>query len=243
VIQAPIPPAFDRPEFFRPGYPVKLSVFAVPELPRNTRCVFIDLDTLVVGDLTPLARMVRRHEDILMLPPATIGFNAASRLLYRVTGGRKYRTGNSSVMAYSSERGHELAESYLRLWNDPATHSEARMKVDDCFVSWFAQPVLRDVPKSAAVMFRREFLSRIPIWPRVKTSLPWTKRRRAQLGAITLNGVDYKPDVLLALEDNARIEDSKGRSGHWNTAHFGEVLPKIKALCRAILDNSKITDP
>ena len=233
ITQAPIPAEFDRPEFFRSGYIVKLSVFAAPELPPRTRCVFLDLDTLVLGDLGRLARMVRRHEDMLMLPPATVGFNRLSRLIYRLSSGRKFRTGNSSVIAYSSDGGRALAARYLELYADPETRNAPYLKVDDAFVSWFGQPVLRDVPRSLAVMLRREFLSRIPFWPTIKTRLPWTIRRRAELGAITLNGVDYKPEVMLQLADGAVIQDSKGRRGLWSERHFGSLLPRIKALCAA----------
>lgn len=233
VTQAPIPAEFDRSEFFRSGYIVKLSVFAAPELPDRTRCVFLDIDTLVLGDLGRLARMVRRHDDLLMLPPATVGFNPLSRLIYRLTGGRKLRTGNSSVIAYSSDGGRALARRYLELYADPKTRDARYMKVDDAFVSWFGQPVLRDVPKSAAVMLRREFLSRVPFWPDIKSRLPWTIRRRTKLGAVTMNGVDYKPEVLLRLAEGAVIQDAKGRRGRWSTRHFGDLLPRIKDLCEA----------
>ena len=233
VTQVPIPAEFARPDFFKSGYIVKLSVFAAPELPPRTRCVFLDIDTLVLGDLGRLARMVRRHEDMLMLPPATVGFNRVSRLIYRLSAGRKFRTGNSSVIAYSSVGGRALAARYLELYDNPETRNAPFMKVDDAFVSWFGQPVLRDVPRTAAVMLRREFLSRIPIWPGIKARLPWTIRRRAELGAITLNGVDYKPEVLLQLSEGAVIQDSKGRSGLWSERHFGALLPRIKALCAA----------
>jgi hypothetical protein len=169
-----------------------------------------------------------------MLPPATIGFNAVSRLINRCTGGARFRTGNSSVTAYGSDGGRMLAARYLELWADPATRDLPFMGVDDRFISWFAQPVLRDVPKSSAVMLRREFLSRIPHWPAVKSRLPWTIRRRAQLGAITLNGVGYKPDVLLALDEGAPVQDAKGRTGTWDESSFGALLPEIKRLAAAI---------
>ena len=242
VRQVAIPKEFNKPEFFRPGYPVKLSVFAAPGIPPRTRCIFIDLDTLVVGDLTPLARAVRRHDDLLMLPPATVGFNALSRLVYRLTGGRRYRTGNSSVVAFSSEGGRRLAETFLALHADPKTRNDPRMAVDDRFISWFGQPALRGVPKSAAVMFRREFLSRVPFWPRVKSRLPWTIRRRAALGAITLNGVDYKPEVLLQLADGALIDDAKGRGGYWDANHFGPLLDRIKSLSSDIATGAGVPD-
>lgn len=238
VTQAPIPAEFDRPEFFRTGYIVKLSIFAAPEVPARTRCVFLDIDTLVLGDLGRLARMVRRHDDLLMLPPATVGFNRLSRLIYRLTGGQKFRTGNSSVIAYSSDGGRALALRYLELYEDPKTRDARYMKVDDAFVSWFGQPVLRGVPQSEAMMLRREFLSRVPFWPGIKSRLPWTIRRRAELGAITLNGVDYKPEVLLQLADGAIIQDAKGRKGLWSARHFGDLLPRIKALCAASVEEA-----
>src|SRR6056297_874027 len=85
IRQVLIPESFMKPEFFRGGYPVKLSIFLTPGVAPDTRCVFVDLDTVVLGDLGRLADMVDDQNRVLMLPPAMIGFNPLSRWLYRLT--------------------------------------------------------------------------------------------------------------------------------------------------------------
>ncbi|MGL4280220.1 MAG: hypothetical protein ACRCS0_07635, partial [Albidovulum sp.] len=159
IRQQRFPAFFDRPEFFRGGYVAKLSVFSRSGLPPETACVYLDLDTVVTGDLGRIAALVRDPNDYLMLSPGNlIGFGALRRLIYRLTGGQRFAIGNSSVMAYSSAAEPNICETYQRIY-ESGQRSARYMHVDDRFISWFAQPHLRAVPSDLAVMFRREFLS------------------------------------------------------------------------------------
>ena len=55
IVQKLIPDFFNQPLFFKGGYVVKLSLFHKSVLPSNMPCVYMDLDTIVVGDLGNLA--------------------------------------------------------------------------------------------------------------------------------------------------------------------------------------------
>lgn len=237
IRQELIPESFMKPEFFRGGYPVKLSIFTTPGVSPNTRCVFVDLDTVVLGDLGRLARMVTRHEDVLMLPPATLGFNAASRALHKLSGGKMYRTGNSSLVAFSSGAAPNIAESFLARHENPATRDAPQMKVDDRFISWFSQPHLRAVPNSIGVMLRREFLSRksgeVARWAKDTATL----KRREGLAAVTLNGLYTKPEALLDLEPGAVIDDDKGRTGIWGPDGFNPIFGRFESRLKVIVND------
>ena len=227
IRQEPIPAAFDRPEFYKGGYPVKLSVFRPPGVPDNTRCVFVDLDTLILGDLGRLAALITGHEDIRMLPPANVGCNPVSRALNRWTKGRKFRTGNSSLLAFSTGAERNLADAYLKYRAKGEAYKRIT-RTDDGFISWFAQARLRDIPDDIAVMLRREFLSKVPGVVAYRAASPLVARRRAGLAAVTLNGTEYKPGTLLTLSEGDIIRDSKGRRGVWGDAGFRPVFEALK---------------
>jgi hypothetical protein len=235
VVQAPFPEEFRAPELFRGGYPAKLALFTCPGAPDDMACVYLDLDTVVMGDVGRIAADLRGPDEILMLKAGSMGFNALSRLRHRISGGRGFSTGNSSVLAFTAARGRALAAQYLAHHADPAQHGRKQMLVDDHFISWAAAGDLREVDPRLAVMFRREFLSRIPGFARLKGRLPWVRRRRDRLVAVTLNGMEYKPDALLALSEGDPIHDRKGRTGRWSRTDMGQARDRIAEYCARIL--------
>lgn len=227
INQRMIPDFFNKPDFFKNGYPVKLSLFHKSVLPQNMPCVFVDLDTLVVGDLGRLAALVTCTESYLMLPPGNIiGFGNFRRLLYKISNGKVFATGNSSVVAFHSAAEPNLCEVFEKIYCGGETQSRI-MQIDDVFISWFAQPKLKSVPASIAVMFRREFLARSRVGLELRRLSPWRERRRKNLVAITFNGTQYKPEALMALQDGDRIFDNKKRFGIWSMAHLGDFKEKI----------------
>ena len=239
IRQVLIPEAFMKPEFFKGGYPVKLSIFLTPGVAPETRCVFVDLDTVVLGDLGRLAALVQSHDDVRMLPPSMLGFNPLSRWLYRMTGGKHFRTGNSSLLAFSSSASPNLAETFLARHETPSRRDTPFMKIDDRFISWFAQPTLRGVPTSIAVMLRREFLSRVPGVIARRSRSPARARTRAGLAAVTLNGVSTKPEALLNQAIGAVLEDGKGRKGLWGPSGFHPIFDAFRDRVQAITDGAE----
>ena len=51
VKQSLFPPPYDRPEFYGHGYRAKLAVFSAIPASDDLPCVFLDLDSIIVGDL------------------------------------------------------------------------------------------------------------------------------------------------------------------------------------------------
>lgn len=235
IRQQRFPAFFDRPEFYGWGYIVKLSVFSRVGLPPDTPCVYLDLDTMVIGDLGRIAALVRDRNDYLMLPPGNpVGFGAVRRFIFRATGGRVFAVGNSSVIAYSSAAEPNLADTYRRLY-ETGGRVARHMQIDDLFVSWFAQARLRAVPPRLAVMFRREFLSRGPLIGWLKRNLPGRRARLGSIAAVTFNGADYKPESLLALKEGDVIRDRKGRIGVWSRQALGPAYEKTLKFCEAVV--------
>ena len=236
IQQKPFPVFFDQPAFFGHGYRVKLAVFARSVLPLDTPCVYLDLDTMVTGDIGKIAALVKRPSDVFMLPPGNLlSFGLLRRLAFRLSGGRRFATGNSSVMAYHSAARISIADLFERhfLAGDVGPY----MGIDDAFISWGGQAVLRGIPTSLAVTFRREFLarSRLLLW--YQKHSPLRRKHRSEVVAITFNGTRYKPEELLKLEAGERISDARGRFGYWSDQQMGPLRQQILEYCRLIVAN------
>jgi hypothetical protein len=235
IVQKTFPIEFNRDEFFGYGYRVKISVFSKSILPKSMPCIYIDLDTVIIGDLGRIARLVRDPEDIFMMPPGDLlGFGVIRRLISRITKNRKFGTGNSSVIAFHSASGLEIAENFIKLFKSGL--SGRHMTIDDVYISWASQNSIKSIPKTMAVMFRREFLARTEIGLWLKSNIPFRAKSRNNLVLITFNGTSYKPEKLLALRMGQRIEDPKGRFGYWSEYHIGPVLDKIIQYCKITVD-------
>lgn len=235
ISQTLFPDYFHRPDFFAGAYRAKLAMFSSTILPKNMRCVYVDLDTVVIGDLGKIADLVESPSDYFMMPPAGLGFGRFRKLVDWLKGGSSFPTGNSSLVAFHSAAQPNLSDTFQSMHAAGIDIGARYMQIDDLFISWFARKYLAAIPKSLAVTFRREYLSRSLLLLRIKTLLPWVRLRRASLVAITLNGNAYKPEILIALEDGAIMYDSKGRKGYWSDRFIGPARARIIASCRRIM--------
>ncbi len=230
VQQKAFPRFFDRADFFVGGYLAKLAMFDPSVLPANCRCVYVDLDTLVIGDLGKIAALIRNPNDIAMLPPGNlVSFGVIRRFIWRISRGRRFAVGNSSIVAYHSGAQPNTAEVFRQM-HRRGDGALLHMRIDDLFVSWVNQAHLRAVPRSLAVMFRREFLFRWPLLFRLAQKSGTTRRRRAGLVAITLNGDECKPAALARLAEGAVIRDARGRTGYWSEESLGPIKARIERL-------------
>jgi hypothetical protein len=234
IRQMPFFSPYDEAEFTGHGYRAKLAVFAAVAANPGKPCVFLDLDTIVVGDLGRVAHLVTGTEDLFMLPPAGLRFSALRRWLDRVRGGDRYPVGNSSVLAFHSGAKANLALLYAQLRGEGKLQGHWSNLIDDHLISWFGHGRVRGVPSSAAVMLRREFMSRLPFWPALKSRLPQVRKRRSVLAAITMNGLKVKPELLATLPEGAKISDGRGRHGRWDAGTFGTLWQPLREACRNI---------
>lgn len=230
VLQKLIPAPFDAAEFQTFGYRAKLSVFLAVEPSADTTCVYLDLDSIIIGDVGRIAAHVAGPDNLLMLPPAGLGFGSLRWFLDRVRRNpARFPVGNSSVLAFHSAADPNLARLYAQHFATGTLPPGLDSAIDDIVISAFGRGQIRAIPTDCAVMLRREFLSRIPVWPRIKSRLPWVRRRRERLAVVTLNGVSVKAETLARLTPGARLEDGRGRSAPWSEAGFGALWPPLHA--------------
>jgi hypothetical protein len=235
VTQKLFPAPFNGPEFFGHGYRAKLAVFSAVEPEADLPCVFLDLDSIVLGDLGRLAMHVRGPNDLLMLPPGGLGFGRLRRILNGLRGNPlRFPVGNSSVLAFHAAARPNLADTYARHYEDGDFPAGMESVIDDVLISFFGRGRVRAVPTDCAVMLRREFLSRLPVWPLVKSRLPAVRRRRARIAAVTMNGLALKPEILALVPEGQAIADGRGRKGLWSSAGFGTLWLPMREACQGI---------
>lgn len=239
IHQTLFPTYFHRPDFFAGAYRAKLAVFSRDLLPRNLRCLYVDLDTVVTGDLGRIAALVTGTEDCLMMPPAGLGFGRWRRLADALRGGRKFPVGNSSLVAFHADARQNISEAFQRLHAGGVDIDALHMNIDDVFISWIARGRIGGIPKALAVSFRREFLARARLILWLRRALPGRKVRRAGLVAVTLNGLNVKPEQLFALPDGSVIHAENGRIGYWSDGFIGPVRHKIIASCQRLLSSRR----
>ncbi len=235
----PHPPEFLDPAMKRSGCQAKLAMFVPGLLPADMPAVFLDLDTVVLGDIGRLLSACPRPENVAILQSAVLPFGALARLIYWLSGGRTYARGNSSVVVFHPAHTGYIAERFLALFARHPDFGFRPMIADERFISWCAQPVMRAVPSSLVVKFPTEFMYPRLWLGRLRGALPWVRARRAGLVAITLPGEEVKAEVLLALPEGAVVTDRKGRRMEWSDRYLGPARRRLLAVLRAGLPEDR----
>lgn len=223
------PEFFLKDEFKGGGCQAKLGMFQKGVLPEDLPAIYIDLDTAILGDVTQAFKFQPVEETIQMLQSALLPFSALARFLWRVTSGRKYARGNSSVVVFHPAKCHFIAEEFQGLYEKHGGMGIRPMIADERFISWVAQPMMRALPKSFAVKFPTEYMLPGKALCYLKSSIPWIRNRREKLVAITFCGLSNKPETLVAMKENETLVDNKNRMLIWNDKVLGTLRQKLIA--------------
>ncbi len=225
----PIPEFWLKPEFRGSGCQTKLAMFQAGVLQDDLPALYIDLDTIVTGDLARVLDKLPRPDGLMLLQSAILPLGAIGRFVWRLTKGRKYARGNSSLVAFHPKYHHSIATQFIDLWSKKQSLWFRPMIADERFMSWASQAVVAAIPNSLAVKLPTEFMSRLNLFSYIWALLPMVRARRAGVIAITLCGVDIKPQELLALPLGGRVTDAKGRTLIWSDFILGKTRQDIIA--------------
>ena len=228
IIARPIPEVWLGPEMLGTGCQAKLCLFDPGVVPDDLPAVYLDLDTVILGDVGAATGFLKPG-GLMMLQSAVLPFGPLGRLASRLSAGNRYARGNSSVVIYHPADCGYIAARFLDLKRQYPTLGFPPMCADERFISWVAQKVAAAVPTSFAVKLPTEYMSRIAVLGYVWAALPWVRARRRRLVVVTLCGITVKPQFLLALPDNGRLTDRHGRTLIWSDAVMGHVKRAIIA--------------
>jgi len=227
AITRDFPPFFLNPQFKKGGCHAKLAMFEKGVLPEDLPSIYIDLDTIVLGDIGAALRLMDTRQTVAMLPSAIIPFGPMGRALWKWTGKKRYARGNSSMVVFHPAECHYVAETFRSLFAQYPDFGFRPMVADERFISWVAQPHMKKLPKTLIVKFPGEFMFPWRWWLYAKAQLPWVRARRASLAAITLNGLLIKPEMLVTLQDGEVVMDNKSRQMVWSEKTLGGFRSKI----------------
>lgn len=223
----PIPDWYLAPKFRGGGCQAKLCMFDPGVVPDDMAAIYVDLDTMVMGDLSRVLEVMERPQTIALLQSAVLPFGALARWLYRRTGRRRYARGNSSVVVFHPAHSGYVAERFRAFHDLNGGINFRPMIADERFISWVAQPVVRAVPTRLVVKFPTEFMQPWRWMVHLRASLPWIRRRRDGQIAVTFPGVKLKGEDLAALPEGAVVTDRKGRRLFWTDRALGPMRSRI----------------
>jgi hypothetical protein len=222
-----IPAFWLTPDFLRAGCQAKLAMFETGVLQDDLPALYVDLDTVVTGDLGQLVAKLPRADGLMLLQSAIVPLGTIGRLLWRATKGRKYARGNSSLVVFHPKHHGYIAAKFKELWTKDASFWFRPMIADERFMSWASQATVSAISNRLVVKFPTEFMSRVPLFSYLWAVLPWVRVRRNRLMAVTLCGVEIKPENLLALPAGGRVTDPKGRVLIWSDFVLGKTRGDI----------------
>ena len=110
-----IPPWYLAPALLGSGCQAKLCLIEPGVVPDDMPAVYLDLDTLVLGDLSRLPTVMEGPETVAILQSAVPPFGAFARWLYRATAAAALRAGNSSIVVFHPAQATFIATRFRAL--------------------------------------------------------------------------------------------------------------------------------
>jgi hypothetical protein len=227
VEQRPFPDFYMNPSFLQGGCQAKLAMFSKGVLPDDLPTIFLDIDTMVLGDMTKFLQLQKNAKSIVMFHSAGLPFGLMSRKLADLSNKSFYARGNSSIVVFQPSKCFYISEQFMDLFYKNDISNKKPLSSDDRFISWVAQEILIVIPKYMAVKFPTEFMLPFRWLIYLRGCLPWNIQRWSGLLAITFPGMKLKGQDLVALPDGAEIIDKKGRRLIWSSRALGPVKEKI----------------
>lgn len=227
ILSVRFPDNWLEPAFVKAGCQAKLAMFEKGVLPTDMPAIYIDLDTIVLGEMSQLLKLLKNKHTIAILQSAVIPFGIFARTISRLTGGKKFARGNSSVLVFHPAHCHYIASTFMRLFYQYPDLQFRPMIADDRFISWAAVRHVRAIPCAFVAKFPTEYMFYWAWCLYIKASLPWVRRRRRAQLAVTLNGLMIKPEKLLNMPCGGIIADEKQRKLVWSERTLGPMKETI----------------
>ncbi len=209
------------------GCLAKLGMFFEGVLEPGLATVYIDLDTMVRGDIAMLANRVRAQRGIYLMPSHWVPTWRIAAVAKRVAP-RFYYHGNSSILAFFPEDFHYLGELFKQKLRSGEAYYRKAMLVDDRFISCFAWERLRIFSARDVVKFAAEYGSPLPVVESIRKRLPWVTSRREHLIAVTFPGTDIKPEQIAGFQSGQRIR-IKNRRLVWEFEEYSRYWREVCA--------------
>lgn len=235
VVQKEFPAFFVRKEMRTSGCQAKLAMFQEGVVPSDLPAVYVDIDTVVFGDMSKFLDVAKSDKAVVLFQSAIVPIGALGRWIWRLSNKKKYARGNSSIVVYHPRECGYIAAAFQELYAQYGMSAFRPMIADERFMSWAAQGTLQAIPKSMAVKFPTEFMLPWPWLIYLRAKMPWVQARWRGLLAVTLPGVEVKGQELLQMPDGGGFVDRKGRRLIWSHRAIGPMKQKLEDYYGALL--------
>lgn len=97
-----IPADFNISEYKSGGYPIKICLFDIESIPNDALCLYVDLDSAIISDLSELLRLPTK-EKLWTIDVFPQRFSKLKCLVNRLTNGNTYQVGSSSAFLFRNQ--------------------------------------------------------------------------------------------------------------------------------------------
>lgn len=208
IIVKPFPTFSIDFESMKHGCRLKLAIFAPGMLEPSLSTIFFDLDTVILGDVTRIAEEQNANRGLFMLQNHYVQWWKLPAWIKRFAG-EFYYFGNSSVVAFYPEDFHYIYEQFNVEIQNIQGETPKYLRSDERYMSKRAGNAIRVVSRHHATKFSEEFMAPFIVLEKLRKQLPWVKRRREGLVAITFVGDLMKPEFLLNFKRGDLIQQKK----------------------------------
>lgn len=217
-----IPDEFNNDKLKQGGLPIKICLFDLPIVPVDSPCIYVDLDSSIIGDVDKLIPLLD-ISPIWTIDAFMNRFSSFSRLMFSLTKGRKMVVGNSSVFLFKNGFKDNPTAKFRELLKNNAVPKT--LLNDDVFVAWSCQEQLRGLPSQWVINCRKEFFAHFD-WMLYVFALV-KRRRRQHISIITFAGENNKLGDLMALCKGETLIGHHDKVGRWDTFFTSGVSDKV----------------
>ena len=225
--------AIDFPSFSVPmqmlinsgGCKPKLSIFYKDLKIENTPTIYIDLDTMVLGDIGKIAEWQENESSLHGLPNHFIPHWRFPWLSW-ATPERCFFI-NSSILSFYPKNHEDIFSNFnedikiSQFFDQKHPKTPWHMKADERYISMHEKGKLRALPRTLTGSFQDLYLTPFLWLSKVQDQASHVIRRRANRVALTFHGEKFKPEKVARLEVGDIVSNGRLKT-RWAYPQFSE---------------------
>jgi hypothetical protein len=225
--------AIDFPNFSVPmdallhsgGCKPKLSVFCKDLKIENTPTIYIDLDTMVLGDIGKIAELQENQSALHGLPNHFIPHWRFPWLSWATP--EKCFFINSSILSFYPRNHEDIFENFNIDIQTPQfldqKHPDTpwHMKSDERYISMHEKGKLRAIPSTMTGSFQDLYLTPFLWLSMIQNQASHVIRRRTNRVALTFHGEEFKPEKIAQMEVGDLVSNGPLKT-RWSYPEFSE---------------------
>ena len=207
------------------GCKPKLSIFSKNLDISNTPTIYIDLDTMILGDIGKIAELQENQSSLHALPNHFIPHWRFPWLSWATP--EKCFFINSSILSFYPKNHEDIFDNFNEAIKNPKLldHNYSgtpwHMKSDERFISMHEKGKLRALPRKITGSFQDLYLTPFLWLSKIQDQASPIIRRRTNRVALTFNGENFKPAKIAQLKVGDIVSNGPLKT-RWSYPNFSE---------------------